>query len=67
MRCEAAGMKAWEQDVRAQRQVSETVTVIETIPLVTITEATDATTLDALRIDSTLLLTDISSGFQNQL
>src|SRR5579872_5572512 len=63
IRCEASGMKAWEKDLQletgqtvevnptlAPGAVNETVTVTETIPLITTTEPTDATTLDAQRI-----------------
>lgn len=63
VRVEMTGMKAWEADVRLETarttnldavlqpgQVSETVQVTDTAPLVTTTDPTDASTLDAQRI-----------------
>jgi len=63
MRVEMAGMKAWEGEIRIETgrvsavdpvltpgQVSETVMVTDTVPLVNVTDATDASTLDAQRI-----------------
>ena len=63
MRVELGGMKAWEGEVRIETgrvaavdpvltlgQLSETVMVTDTVPLVTVTDATDATTIDAQRI-----------------
>ncbi|HKE25121.1 MAG TPA: TonB-dependent receptor [Bryobacteraceae bacterium] len=63
VRCEAAGMKAWEQEVTLETgqtvaiapvlspgAVSQTVMVTEEIPQITTTEPTDATTLDSQRI-----------------
>ena len=63
IRVEFEGMKAWESTLTLEAgrlmelnavmqpgQVSETVQVEDTIPLVTTTEPTDATTLDAKRI-----------------
>jgi hypothetical protein len=62
-RCEASGMKAWEQTFDLETgqtvdlspilnlgQSSETVTVSSAVPLVNTTDPTDATTLDAKRI-----------------
>lgn len=62
-RCEAVGMKAWEQTVELDAgqildlnpvlnlgQSSETITVSSAVPLVNTTDPTDATTLDAKRI-----------------
>ena len=59
VRCESTGMKAWEQTITldtgstvmlnatmAAGDVSQTIDVIAEIPLVTTTDATDATTLD---------------------
>lgn len=85
IRCEASGMKAWEKDLQletgqtvevnptlAPGAVNETVTVTETIPLITTTEPTDATTLDAQRIkelpingrDLNTLLADVTPGVE---
>lgn len=63
IRVELAGMKAWESEVNLETgkiavvdpvlvpgQVSETVMVTESAPLVTTTDATDASTLDSQRI-----------------
>ncbi len=63
IRCEASGMKAWEQPAELEvgqtlevnavltlGQNSETVTVAEAIPLVNTTDPTASTTLDAKRI-----------------
>jgi len=63
IRVEMAGMKAWEGEVTLETgriavvdpvlvpgQVTETVMVTESAPLVTTTDATDASTLDAQRI-----------------
>lgn len=63
IRIESAGMKAWEQSqlletgktieiapVMQAGQVTETVNVTASAPLVTTTEATDASTLDSKRI-----------------
>ena len=63
VRCEAPGMKAWEQDVQLETgktsdvnpvltlgDVSQTVMVTAEIPLITTNEPTDATTLDQQRI-----------------
>lgn len=85
VRCEASGMKAWEEQVLLETgktlevnpvltpgQVSETVTVTESAPLVTTTDPTDATTLDAKRIkelpingrDLNTLLADVTPGLE---
>jgi hypothetical protein len=63
VRVEMPGMKAWETEINLETgkiaelspllqpgQVSETVQVTDSIPLVTTTDATDASTLDAQRI-----------------
>jgi hypothetical protein len=63
VRCEATGMKAWEQEVTLDAgrtvevnatlslgDVSQTVMVTAEVPLVTTTDPTDATTLDQQRI-----------------
>jgi hypothetical protein len=63
IRVEMAGMKSWEGDMNLEigrtavvepiltpGQVSETVVVTDSVPLVTLTDATDASTLDAQRI-----------------
>ena len=65
VRCEANGMKAWEREVELATgstvevnvalslgDVTQTVLVTSEAPLVTTTEATDATTLDQQRIGS---------------
>src|SRR5260370_3648155 len=85
VRVQAPGMKAWEGDliletgrtaeiepVLTAGQVSETVTVSETIPLVTTTDPTDGTTLDSRRIqelpvngrDMNTLLSDVTPGVE---
>lgn len=84
-RCEAQGMKAWEQEIQLETgktleldpvlplgQVNETVMVSDTVPLVTTTEPTDATTLDAQRIkelpingrDLNTLLSQVTPGVE---
>ncbi len=63
MRVEMGGMKAWEGELRVETgkivavdpvltpgQVSETVVVTDSVPLVNVVDATDASTLDAQRI-----------------
>ncbi len=63
MRVEMGGMKAWEGELRVETgkivavdpvltpgQVSETVMVTDSVPLVNVVDATDASTLDAQRI-----------------
>ncbi len=63
VRCEAPGMKAWEQSVQLETgktsdiapvlqlgDVSQTIMVTAEIPLITTNEPTDATTLDQQRI-----------------
>jgi hypothetical protein len=63
VRCEATGMKAWEQEVQLETgatidvnpvmtvgEVNQTVIVSEEIALVNTTDPTDATTLDGRRI-----------------
>src|ERR1035441_222633 len=63
VRCEATGMKAWEQEITlgtgktvevnavlSLGDVSQTVLVTADVPLVTTTDPTDATTLDQQRI-----------------
>jgi len=85
IRVESAGMKAWEGEVILETgriaevnptlsagQVNETVTVSETIPLVTTTDPTDASTLDSTRIkelpingrDLNTLLGDVTPGVE---
>src|SRR5438067_952360 len=85
VRVEAAGMKAWEGEIVLETgriaevnpmlsagQVNETVTVLETIPLVTTTDPTDASTLDSTRIkelpingrDLNTLLGDVTPGVE---
>jgi hypothetical protein len=85
IRCEATGMKAWEQEaqletgqtvevnpVLALGTVNETVVVTDTIPLVTTTDPTDATTLDSQRIkelpingrDLNTLLAEVTPGVE---
>ena len=85
VRVQAANMKAWEgeleldtgrtveiQPVLSVGQVNETVTVSETIPLVTTTDPTDGTTLDSRRIqelpingrDVNTLLSDVTPGME---
>jgi len=86
--CEHPGMKAWEQDVELQTgqtteinpvlalgQVTETVMVSSTIPLVTTTDPTDATTLDAQRLkelpingrDLNTLLAEVAPGLEQDI
>ena len=61
VRCEAPGMKAWEQDILLETgktsevapvltlgDVTQTVMVTDTSPLVTTTEPTDSTTLETM-------------------
>jgi hypothetical protein len=83
--CEATGMKAWEEQVLLETgktvevnpvlsigKVTETVTVTESVPMVTTTEPTDATTLDSQRIkeipingrDLNTLLGDVTPGVE---
>lgn len=63
VRVEAAGMKAWEGEIRLETgsvaniepvltpgSVTETIMVSDSVPLVTTTDATDASTLDSQRI-----------------
>lgn len=63
MRVEMSGMKAWEGEMRIETarvaavdpvlmpgQVSETVMVSDSVPLVNVVDATDASTLDSQRI-----------------
>ena len=85
VRCEAAGMKAWEKEVQLETgqtvevnpvlslgAVSETISVTATIPLVTTTDPTDATTLDSQRIkelpingrDLNTLLAEVTPGVE---
>src|ERR1035441_7445158 len=85
VRCEATGMKAWEQEITLDAgrtveanpalslgDVSQTVVVTAEVPLVTTTEATDATTLDQQRIkelpingrDLNTLLMDVTPGIE---
>jgi hypothetical protein len=85
VRCEAAGMKAWEQAIALDAgstvnltpqlslgDVSQTVLVTADVPLITTTEATDATTLDQARIkelpingrDLNTLLMDVTPGIE---
>jgi hypothetical protein len=85
VRCEATGMKAWEKEVQLETgqtvevnpvlslgAVSETVSVTATIPLVTTTDPTDATTLDSQRIkelpingrDLNTLLAEVTPGVE---
>jgi hypothetical protein len=85
IRCEATGMKAWEQTAELEAgqtldvnpiltlgQTSETVTVSAAVPLITTTDPTDATTLDAKRIkelpingrDLNTLLADVTPGVE---
>jgi len=85
VRVEMAGMKAWESDIQLETgrvaeispvltpgQVSETVQVTDTVPLVTTTDPTDASTLDAQRIleipingrNLNVLLEDVTPGVE---
>ena len=87
IRVEMPGMKAWESEAKIETgkvvvidailqpgQVTETIQVIESVPLVTTTDATDASTLDSQRIQeipvngrnlNTLLATAISGVESN--
>jgi len=85
VRVEMEGMKSWEADVNLETgriavvdavltpgQVSETVQVVDSVPLVTTTDPTDATTLDARRIQEipvngrnlNVLLGDVTPGVE---
>jgi hypothetical protein len=85
IRVEAAGMKAWEAEIQletgrsavvdavlAPGQVSETVQVTDSAPLVTTTDPTDASTLDAQRITEipvngrnlNVLIEDVTPGVE---
>lgn len=85
VRVEAPGMKAWEGElvletgriaelnpVLAAGQVTETVTVSDTVPLVTTTDPADGSTLDSQRIkelpingrDLNTLLADVTPGVE---
>ncbi len=85
VRVEGAGMKAWEGElvletgraadiapVLSVGQVTETIMVTETIPLVTTTDPTDSTTLDQKRIqdlpingrDMNTLISDVTPGVE---
>ena len=85
VRVEAAGMKNWEgellletgrtaavEPVLSVGQVSETITVNETVPLVNTTDATDGSTLDSKRIeelpingrDMNTLIADVTPGVE---
>ncbi len=85
IRVEAPGMKAWAGEVNVETgrvavvepvlvpgQVSETIQVVETIPLVTTTDPTDGSTLDAQRIQEipvngrnlNVLLEDVTPGVE---
>jgi hypothetical protein len=85
LRVEAAGMKAWQEEVLletgktvevnpvlAPGQVSETIQVSASIPLVTTSDPTDASTLDSQRIkelpingrDLNTLLGDVAPGIE---
>ena len=85
VRVEHEGMKAWEGDVLLETgrtvdvspvltvgQVTETIQVTESIPLVTTTDPTDGTTLDSRRIqelpvngrDMNTLLADVTPGVE---
>jgi hypothetical protein len=85
VRVEMAGMKAWEQEVLLETgkvivvdpvlfpgQVSETIQVTDSIPLVNTTDPTDASTLDAQRIQEipingrnlNVLLEDVTPGVE---
>jgi hypothetical protein len=82
---EHAGMKAWESELLLETgrtvdvspvltvgQVSETIQVTESVPLVTTTDPTDGTTLDSRRIlelpingrDMNTLLSDVTPGVE---
>jgi hypothetical protein len=85
VKVEFSGMKNWESELNLETgrsvdiepvltvgQVNETVQVTETIPLVTTTDPTDGTTLDARRIqelpingrDMNTLLSDVTPGVE---
>src|SRR5437667_8790635 len=85
VRVEAASMKVWEGDVTLETgrtadiepvltvgQVNETIQVTESIPMITTTDPTDGTTLDAKRIqelpingrDMNTLLADVTPGIE---
>jgi hypothetical protein len=85
VRVQAPNMKAWEGELELDTgrtveiqptltvgQVNETIMVSETIPLVTTTDPTDGTTLDARRIqelpingrDMNTLLSDVTPGVE---
>jgi hypothetical protein len=85
IRVEAQGMKAWEGELQVETgrtvqidpvlqlgQVSETVTVEAVVPLVTTTDPTEGSTLDARRIsempingrDLNTLLVDVTPGLE---
>lgn len=85
VRCEVPGMKAWEEKVLLETgktvevnpiltvgQMNETITVMESVPMVTTTDPTDATTLDSQRIkelpingrDLNTLLGDVTPGVE---
>ncbi|HKA01136.1 MAG TPA: TonB-dependent receptor, partial [Candidatus Solibacter sp.] len=85
VRVEAAGMKIWESEVTLETgrtadiepiltvgQVTETIQVTESIPMITTTDPTDGTTLDAKRIqelpingrDMNTLLADVTPGIE---
>src|SRR5260370_14221999 len=82
---EAPGMKAWEGELQLETgrtadiepvlsagQVTETVVVMASVPLVTTTDPTDGTTLDARRIkelpingrDLNTLISDVTPGVE---
>jgi hypothetical protein len=86
VRVEAGGMKAWEGELILETgrtadiepvlfvgRVNDSVTVSATIPLVTTTDPTDATTLDSQRIlelpingrDLNTLLSDVAPGVED--
>jgi hypothetical protein len=88
IRVEMEGMKAWEGEVTLEAsrvaainpvlmpgQVSETIQVVESLPLVNTTDATDASTLDAKRIleipvngrNLNVLLEDVTPGVEASL
>lgn len=85
VRVELEGMKAWESELNLETgrvaeiapvlspgQISETVQVTDTVPLVTTTDPTDASTLDARRIleipingrNLNVLLEDVTPGVE---
>ena len=85
VRVESAGMKAWEEELLLETgksvevspqmvpgQLTETIQVTASIPLVTTTDPTDATTLDSQRIrelpingrDLNTLLADVTPGVE---